>query len=42
MKIAVTYEGGNVFQHFGHSQYFNQVKAKRIRSEAGISPHLHR
>lgn len=22
MKIAVTYEGGNVFQHFGHSQYF--------------------
>ena len=36
------YEGGNVFQHFGHSQYFNQVKIKRTRSEAGISPHLHR
>lgn len=22
MKIAVTYEDGNVFQHFGHSEYF--------------------
>ncbi len=22
MKIAVTYENGNVFQHFGHSEQF--------------------
>lgn len=22
MKIAVTYEDGQVFQHFGHTQYF--------------------
>ena len=22
MRIAVTYENGNVFQHFGHSEYF--------------------
>ena len=22
MKIAVTYEGGNVFQHFGHTEQF--------------------
>lgn len=22
MKIAVTYENGNVFQHFGHSEHF--------------------
>ena len=23
MKIAVTYENGEVFQHFGHTQQFN-------------------
>ena len=28
MKIAVTYEGGNVFQHFGHSQYFKVYEAE--------------
>ena len=22
MKIAVTYDGGNIFQHFGHTAYF--------------------
>lgn len=22
MKIAVTYENGNIFQHFGHTEYF--------------------
>ncbi len=22
MKIAVTYDNGNIFQHFGHSEYF--------------------
>lgn len=28
MKIAVTYEGGNVFQHFGHSQYFKMYETE--------------
>ena len=22
MKIAVTFDNGNVFQHFGHTEYF--------------------
>ena len=32
MKIAVTYENGNVFQHFGHSEIFKlyEVKDKEI------------
>ena len=34
MKIAVTYENGNVFQHFGHSENFKifEVKDKNIVS----------
>lgn len=28
MKIAVTYENGNVFQHFGHSQQFKIYDAE--------------
>lgn len=34
MKIAVTYEGGNVFQHFGHSQYFKvyDVEGNAVRA----------
>lgn len=27
MKIAVTYENGNVFQHFGHTQQFKVYEA---------------
>ena len=27
MKIAVTYEDGNVFQHFGHTEYFKIYEA---------------
>ena len=32
MKIAVTYENGNVFQHFGHTEQFKlyQAEGKQI------------
>lgn len=37
MKIAVTYENGNIFQHFGHTEQFKiyeaengEVKASRV------------
>lgn len=36
MKIAVTYENGNVFQHFGHTEQFKLYETedgKVIRSE---------
>jgi len=36
MKIAVTYEEGNVFQHFGHTEQFKIYEVKEgqvIRSE---------
>lgn len=34
MKIAVTYEDGNVFQHFGHTAFFKiyQVEDNRVVS----------
>lgn len=34
MKIAVTYENGNVFQHFGHTEQFKiyDVKDNKITS----------
>lgn len=42
MKIAVTYEGGNVFQHFGHTKQFKlydvedgKVKDAQIVDTAG-------
>ncbi len=42
MKIAVTYENGNVFQHFGHTENFklydvedNQVKESHVFSTNG-------
>lgn len=42
MKIAVTYENGMVFQHFGHCQSFklyeaenNEIKSERIVSAEG-------
>ena len=28
MKIAVTYENGNVFQHFGHTEQFKLYQAE--------------
>ncbi len=36
MKIAVTYENGCIFQHFGHTQQFKiyEVTEGEIRSEA--------
>lgn len=35
MTIAVTYENGEVFQHFGHSEYFKiyEVEDGKIRKE---------
>ena len=42
MKIAVTYENGQVFQHFGHSEHFkiyeidnDQVTASRVVDTSG-------
>lgn len=34
MKIAVTYENGEVFQHFGHTEYFKiyEIQDKEIKS----------
>lgn len=44
MKIAVTYEKGNVFQHFGKTKYFkiyevenNEIKHSEIISNNGIT-----
>ncbi|MBQ2774816.1 MAG: NifB/NifX family molybdenum-iron cluster-binding protein [Clostridia bacterium] len=28
MRIAVTYENGNIFQHFGHTEYFKVYDAE--------------
>lgn len=35
MKIAVTYENGNIFQHFGHTKEFKiyDIKDNKIESE---------
>ena len=33
MKIAVTYENGNVFQHFGHTEEFKVYDVEDGRSE---------
>lgn len=42
MRIAVTYENGNVFQHFGHTEQFklydvedNQIKAEQVVNTNG-------
>ena len=34
MKIAVTYENGNIFQHFGHTQQFKvyDIEADQIKT----------
>ncbi len=39
MKIAVTYENGQVFQHFGHTAYFKlyEVEDNQIRSSEVVS-----
>lgn len=39
MKIAVTYENGNIFQHFGHTEQFKlyDIEAGRITNEQIIS-----
>ena len=39
MKIAVTYENGQIFQHFGHTENFKiyEVLGKAIISSEGVS-----
>lgn len=39
MKVAVTYENGNVFQHFGHTETFKiyDIEDNQIRSSQVIS-----
>ena len=44
MKIAVTYDRGNVFQHFGKTQFFkiyeienNEIKKAEVVSNNGIT-----
>ena len=46
MKIAVTYENGTVFQHFGHSEHFklyeienNEIKSSLIVGADGYGHH---
>ena len=38
MKIAVTHENGNIFQHFGHTEEFKvyEVKDGKIIVEGGM------
>ena len=38
MKIAVTYENGEVFQHFGHTEQFKlyEVSGGKLLQEANI------
>lgn len=38
MKIAVTYENGQIFQHFGHTETFKvyEVEDNSIKSESII------
>ena len=31
MKIAVTYENGNIFQHFGHTEQFKVMRLQTGR-----------
>lgn len=39
MKIAVTYENGEVFQHFGHCEHFKifETEGKSVQSESTVS-----
>ena len=39
MKIAVTYEDGNVFQHFGHTEYFKiyEIRDGKVESSQVVS-----
>lgn len=39
MKIAVTYENGNVYQHFGHTEHFKifEIENNEIKSEKVVS-----
>ena len=47
MKVAVTYENGQIFQHFGHSESFkiyetegkNIVRAEVIGTDGAVIAH---
>lgn len=43
MRIAVTYEDGNIFQHFGHTEQFKiyDVSNGQIMAEQTVSSVLH-
>ena len=38
MKIAVTYENGQVFQHFGHTQYFKLYEVADGKMSSTVVP----
>ena len=38
MKIAVTYENGQIFQHFGHTQFFKLYEVKDGRMTGTVVP----
>ena len=40
MKIAVTYENGQIFQHFGHTEQLKvyDVQDGKIDAEIGLFP----
>ena len=41
MKVAVTYEDGKVFQHFGHTEQFKiyEVEGGEVKTSAVVSTH---
>ena len=38
MKIAVTYENGQVFQHFGHTEQFKIYEAAEGKVVSAMAP----
>ena len=39
MKIAVTFENGQVFQHFGHTEQFKLYTDRRSRTTSRLTRH---
>lgn len=39
MRIAVTYENGEIFQHFGHTEYFKiyEIEGKEVKDSQVVS-----
>lgn len=40
MKVAVTYENGQIFQHFGHTETFKvyEIEDGKVVSSAVVAP----